>query len=102
MQRALMQYRNPANYDLVKEALHIAKREDLIGFDKNCLIKPRQFKKEKEKYQKLKPGNKNAGKKKKGNKNSDRKNAGNKNRNVKKTINKKSSSKAAKVKSRYK
>ena len=47
MQRALMQYRNPANYDLVKEALHIAGREDLIGFGKECLIKPRQFKYEK-------------------------------------------------------
>lgn len=46
MQRALMQYRNPANYELVKEALHLAGREDLIGFDKKCLIKPRQFKKE--------------------------------------------------------
>lgn len=48
MQRALMQYRNPANYQLVKEALHIAGRKDLIGFDKKCLIKPRQMKKDKE------------------------------------------------------
>ncbi len=48
MQRALMQYRNPANYKLVKEALHVAGREDLIGFGKECLIKPRQFKKEKD------------------------------------------------------
>lgn len=48
MQRALMQYRNPANYQLVKEALHIAGREDLIGFDKKCLIKPRQMKKDRE------------------------------------------------------
>ena len=48
MQRALMQYRNPANYQLVREALHIAGREDLIGFGKECLIKPRQMKKEKE------------------------------------------------------
>ena len=47
MQRALMQYRNPENYELVKEALHIAGREDLIGFDKKCLIRPRQLKKEK-------------------------------------------------------
>lgn len=44
MQRALIQYRNPANYELVKEALHKAGREDLIGFDKKCLIKPRQMK----------------------------------------------------------
>lgn len=48
MQRALMQYRNPANYELVKEALHVAGREDLIGFGKECLIKPRQFRKEKD------------------------------------------------------
>ena len=41
MQRALIQYRNPNNYDLVKEALIKAGREDLIGFDKKCLIRPR-------------------------------------------------------------
>lgn len=51
MQRALMQYRNPANYELVKEALYIAGREDLIGFGRECLIKPRRFKTEKDKYQ---------------------------------------------------
>jgi len=42
MQRALIQYRNPKNYDLVYEALQKAGREDLIGFDKKCLIKPRK------------------------------------------------------------
>lgn len=42
MQRALMQYRNPANYDLVFEALAKEGRYDLIGFDKKCLIRPRQ------------------------------------------------------------
>ncbi|MDY5576280.1 MAG: YgiQ family radical SAM protein [Lachnospiraceae bacterium] len=42
MQRALIQYRNPKNYDLVYEALHIAGRTDLIGFDKKCLIRPRK------------------------------------------------------------
>lgn len=40
MQRALIQYRNPKNYYLVKEALETAGREDLIGFDKRCLIRP--------------------------------------------------------------
>ncbi len=40
MQRALMQYRNPKNYDLVHEALVKAGREDLIGFDEKCLIRP--------------------------------------------------------------
>lgn len=41
MQRALIQYKNPANYQLVKEALEKAERTDLIGFDKRCLIRPR-------------------------------------------------------------
>ena len=43
MQRALIQYRNPKNYDLVYEALTKAGRTDLIGFDKHCLIRPRHF-----------------------------------------------------------
>ncbi len=43
MQRALIQYRNPKNYELVREALQKAGREDLIGFDKKCLIRPRQL-----------------------------------------------------------
>ena len=43
MQRALIQYRNPKNYDLVKEALIKAGRTDLIGFDKKCLIRPREM-----------------------------------------------------------
>ena len=43
MQRALIQYRNPDNYDLVKEALIIAGRKDLIGFDEKCLIPPRKI-----------------------------------------------------------
>lgn len=48
MQRALIQYRNPKNYDLVIEALRKADRMDLVGFHKNCLIRPRQFAKEKQ------------------------------------------------------
>ncbi|MCI6499623.1 MAG: YgiQ family radical SAM protein [Lachnospiraceae bacterium] len=43
MQRALIQYRNPKNYDLVKEALIKTGRTDLIGFDSKCLIKPRKM-----------------------------------------------------------
>lgn len=43
MQRALIQYRNPNNYDLVREALIKGGREDLIGFDKKCLIRPRKI-----------------------------------------------------------
>ncbi len=41
MQRALIQYKDPKNYELVKEALVKAGRQDLIGFDKKCLIPPR-------------------------------------------------------------
>lgn len=41
MQRALMQYRLPQNYDLVYEALTKAGRRDLIGLGKNCLIRSR-------------------------------------------------------------
>lgn len=44
MQRALIQYRKPENYELVKKALIAAGRQDLIGFDKKCLIKPRLVK----------------------------------------------------------
>lgn len=40
MQRALIQYKNPQNYDLVKEALILTGREDLIGYEKRCLIRP--------------------------------------------------------------
>ena len=47
MQRALIQYRNPKNYDLVMEALRIADRMDLVGFDEKCLIRPRKLHSEK-------------------------------------------------------
>lgn len=40
MQRALIQYRKPENYKLVKEALRKAGREDLIGYGSKCLIRP--------------------------------------------------------------
>lgn len=42
MQRALIQYKKPENYELVKEALIKGNRKDLIGFDKKCLIAPRK------------------------------------------------------------
>ena len=44
MQRALIQYKRPENYDLVREALIKAGRDDLIGFGENCLIPPRKIK----------------------------------------------------------
>ena len=40
MQRALIQYRKPENYKLVREALEKAGRRDLIGYTKHCLIRP--------------------------------------------------------------
>lgn len=40
MQRALIQYRNPKNYDIVKEALELTHRVDLIGYAPKCLIRP--------------------------------------------------------------
>ena len=58
MQRALIQYRLPENYDLVKEALLKAGRKDLIGFDEKCLIPPRKMR-----YEDRKNERKNAGKK---------------------------------------
>lgn len=45
MQRALIQYRDPKNYELVVEALRKAGRTDLIGFDKKCLVPPRKMQK---------------------------------------------------------
>ena len=56
MQRALIQYRNPKNYDLVREALEKAHRTDLIGFDKKCLIRPRRG--EQVKKEEVKPSKK--------------------------------------------
>jgi uncharacterized radical SAM protein YgiQ len=40
MQRALMQYRNPRNARLVRKALHLAHREDLIGTGHRALVAP--------------------------------------------------------------
>lgn len=49
MQRALIQYRNPKHYALVKEALEKAGRMDLIGYSDKCLLKPQgQGKREKQ------------------------------------------------------
>lgn len=40
MQRALLQYFNPKNADLVREALKRAGRHDLIGNSDKCLVRP--------------------------------------------------------------
>ncbi len=47
MQRALLQYSDPSNRNLVIKALKKAGREDLIGFGANCLVRPRLLKDEK-------------------------------------------------------
>ena len=46
MQRALIQYKRPENYELVKKALIKAHREDLIGYGPKCLIPNRPYKNE--------------------------------------------------------
>ncbi len=43
MQRALIQYNRPENYELVKEAPLKTGRGDLIGFGEKCLIPPRKM-----------------------------------------------------------
>ncbi len=40
MQRALLQYRNPKNRPLVLEALKECGRDDLIGYERDCLVRP--------------------------------------------------------------
>lgn len=47
MQRALIQYKRPENYELVKEALLREGRSDLIGFGSKCLIPPRKIERNK-------------------------------------------------------
>ena len=44
MQRALIQYRDPKNYELVLEALEKCGRMDLVGYGSRCLIRPRKGK----------------------------------------------------------
>jgi radical SAM superfamily enzyme YgiQ (UPF0313 family) len=40
LQRALLQYSKPENANLVREALRLAGREDLIGYGPKCLVRP--------------------------------------------------------------
>ncbi len=46
MQRALIQYRLPQNYELVKEALLTCGRKDLIGYGPKCLLRPKSYKRQ--------------------------------------------------------
>ena len=50
MQRALMQYRRPENYEIIVEALKQAGRTDLIGYGPGCLIRPKKQGEEKPKH----------------------------------------------------
>lgn len=81
MQRALLQYKNPENYELVKEALLKSGRSDLIGFDKKCLIWPRGGKGKPEKehvrdFQKKQVNSRENGRKKKSIRNVHKKKSG--------------------------
>ena len=57
MQRALLQYKKPQNYELVQKALLLAGRKDLIGFGPKCLIKPRDLDKNTPRVYKAKQNN---------------------------------------------
>jgi radical SAM superfamily enzyme YgiQ (UPF0313 family) len=46
MQRALLQFRRPQNYELVYRALIKTGREDLIGYTPKCLIRPKPSRRE--------------------------------------------------------
>ncbi|KEI03312.1 YgiQ family radical SAM protein [Clostridium botulinum] len=88
MQRALLQFSKPENYNLVKKALIKAGREDLIGFGKECLIPPRQIKSKNTNFKKKNSTSKNNTKS-----NSSKKEDCNSNRKSKNTFKNKSSNK---------
>ncbi|MEG2215238.1 MAG: YgiQ family radical SAM protein [Oscillospiraceae bacterium] len=48
MQRALLQFRDPRNRRLVILALQKSGRTDLVGFNKNCIVRPAERRKKKE------------------------------------------------------
>ena len=55
LQRALLQWNRPQNYDLVVEALEKCGRTDLIGYGENCLIRPRKSAPPQKKFDSKKP-----------------------------------------------
>jgi uncharacterized radical SAM protein YgiQ len=63
MQRALMQYQRPENYEIVAEALRMAGRTDLIGFGPECLIPPRKIERKSQGMKKGQPQASHRGKK---------------------------------------
>ena len=100
MQRALIQYKKPENYELVKKALLMEGRTDLIGYDKDCLIPPRPWKdKKKDGYKKdgykkdgykkeIKPSQSSKNSKKNANENSKKNTKNNTKNNTKKNYHK--------------
>ena len=58
LQRALLQWNRPQNADLVREALLKLGRSDLIGFGKDCLVKPENRSTDKNDYKKKSDFNK--------------------------------------------
>ena len=48
LQRALAHFRDPNNYELVREALMTAGRSDLIGYSQKCLIRPERHRRRSE------------------------------------------------------
>ena len=69
MQRALIQYRDPKNRELVREALEKCGRRNLIGYGPKCLLRPeggnpRERGEQKNEFRKNIPAKKAGGKKK--------------------------------------
>ena len=60
LQRALLQYSRPENANLVREALKLAGREDLIGTGPECLVRPAFGQDGNSHYVNTKKGNKGA------------------------------------------
>ncbi len=78
LQRALLQYSKPENANLVREALKLAGREDLIGNSPECLVRPSfsggRFVPDKQKNSKQSRGGKNSTTRKNGTKTQGRSN----------------------------
>ncbi len=60
LQRALLQFSRPENANLVREALRLANREELIGYGKECLVRPAFGQDGKTQYIPPKKGNKSS------------------------------------------
>ena len=83
LQRALLQYSRPENANLVREALKIAGREDLIGNGPECLVRPAFGQDGHTRYIPPKKGNKSSHSTAKGGKNQTKRQPEQKSRNVK-------------------